>query len=421
MKHPEHLKATRGDFKARSRLGQATRGPFSWPVAFSLSRCFSALGPKCPLPSVAPLVGRCRPFFSRTLRLYCAYSLLLQACRSRLFLLFSAHVAYSQTRLRATAAALESRVHRTQCKLLLSQDQACAACTASSLGFEVTLRSYLPLYSTRENNDAVLVHEWSRTRLKRANIALHIYKHRGLHNLLHVKRDERKQTLHVRLKRASTAPHCCRTARAALLAASAARQTDDFASTLRACGYCAAWLPRSAGCAAGCTRSATNDLAGTPECASTAPHGCHAARAALLAARTAQLTNRRRASRRGDCLRLRAAAPMRAAERRAACCRRRREAPKTKGKRRASRRSDGWLRAEGLHNWRRRDAVKNEREGPCASRLRARASCATTGRAESARRRNVHRPGAPRHARSDDEWSTTVHRTAPRGVTSVAD
>ena len=147
----------------------------------------------------------------------------------------------------------------------------------------------------------------------------------------------------------------------------------------------------------------------------------HAARAALLAARTAQLTNRRRASRRGDCLRLRAAAPMRAAERRAACCRRRREAPKTKGKRRTSRRSDGWLRAEGLHNWRRRDAVKNERKGPCASRLRARASWATTGRAESARRGNVHRPGAPRHARSDDEWSTTVHRTAPRGVTSVAD
>ena len=123
VKHPEHLKATRGDFKARSRLGQATRGPFSWPVAFSLSRCFSALGPKCLLPSVASLVGRCRPFFSRTLRLYCAYSLLLQACRSRLFLLSSAHVAYSQTRLRATAAALESRVHRTQCKLLLSQDQ----------------------------------------------------------------------------------------------------------------------------------------------------------------------------------------------------------------------------------------------------------------------------------------------------------
>ena len=55
----------------------------------------------------------------------------------------------------------------------------------------MTLRSYLPLYSTRENNDAVLVHEWSRTRLKRTNIALHIYKHRGLHNLLHVKRDER--------------------------------------------------------------------------------------------------------------------------------------------------------------------------------------------------------------------------------------
>ena len=99
VKHPEHLKARRGDLRLVLGWGKPHVAPSSWPVAFSLSRCFSALGPKCLLPSVASLVGRCRPFFSRTLRLYCAYSLLLQACRSRLFLLSSAHVAYSQTNL----------------------------------------------------------------------------------------------------------------------------------------------------------------------------------------------------------------------------------------------------------------------------------------------------------------------------------
>ena len=250
----------------------------------------------------------------------------------------------------------------------------------------------------------------------REHRAAHIYKHRGLHNLLHVKRDERKQTLHVRLKRASTAPHCCRTARAALLAASAARQTDDFASTPRACGYCAAWLPRSAGCAAGCTRSATNDLAGTPECASTAPHGCHAARAALLAARTAQLTNRRRASRRGDCLRLRAAAPMRAAERRAACCRRRREAPSTI-RRRASRRGDCWLhgctrKTAQLAAPRSADLAETTARLATRRLLTAASGCADAG----CRAASGLLPAAPRSAKNEREATrlATQRRLAAR-------